>query len=59
MNLLARDDFQSLHQGFGLGPLVRLDVSDDNVNPLGFALVGGLEHGVGFADSRRIAQENF
>ena len=48
-----------MHQRLGLGAPVGLDVAGDDIDAGGALLVGGLEHGVGFADAGRGAEEDF
>src|SRR6185503_18591409 len=53
----SRQDLEALEQGFRLGAPVRLDVADDDVRPVRLERAGGLEHGVGLADSGGGAEE--
>ena len=50
---------QAEHEGLGFRPAMRLDVADDDVHAFFADLAGSLEHGVGFADARRGAEEDF
>ena len=56
--LERRDDFESFEQGFGVGPAVRFDVADDNVDPFGLVAAGSFQHGIGLADAGSVAEEN-
>ena len=58
LDLLARQDFQSPGQFFRFGPFVGLDVADDHINALLLSLMGGLQHGIGLAHARGVAQED-
>ena len=55
---LARDDLQSLKQVFGLSSSVSLNDADNYIHSLGFALVCGFQHGIGFTDSRGITEKD-
>ena len=58
MNFVRRQNFQSLEQGLRLHPAVRLDIADNNIHA-GLALaLSGFEHGVRFAHSGSIAEED-
>ena len=54
-----RKDFQAFQQGFGFRASVRLDVARHDIDAFGVACLRGFQHGVGFADTRCRAQENF
>ena len=54
-----RQHVQAEHQGLRFRPAVRLDVADHDVHALLGHLAAGLEHGVGLADARRRAEEDF
>ena len=58
-NVSARDDFQPKDECFGFGALMGFDITNHHIHPLIFALVGGFQHGIGFAHSGGIAQEDF
>ncbi len=47
-----------LGKPLGLDAVMGFDVADDHIHPLGPALMGGLEHGVGLAHPGSIAKEN-
>ncbi len=54
-----RQNFESLEERLGLGAPMGFDDPDDDVQPLGLARLGRLEHGVGLADAGRRAEEDF
>ena len=58
-DLLARQNFQPCDEFFGLGALVGFDIANDHIHALFLALVRGFEHGIGFAHTRDIAEEDF
>ena len=57
-DLFMRKLFETLEQRFRVVPAVRLDVPDHHVDPIGTRSLRGFEHRVGFADARRVAEEN-
>ena len=57
--LLQRETLQPLRHFQRFGTVVRLQITDDDVYPKRFQILRGLQHGVGLAHARRIAEENF
>ena len=55
----GRELLQSVQQGQGLGPGVRLDIPADHVGPGGQSPVGRLQHGVGLPHAGGIAKKDF
>ena len=51
-------DLQAAQKGLGLAPAVGFDDADEHVDALGFARLGGLEHGIGLADAGGGAEED-
>ena len=58
-HLERRQLFETVHQAFRFEPAVRLHVSDDQIDAGGACGACGLEHGIGFADARDGAEEDF
>ena len=54
----ARQQRQALHQGLGFGAAVGFHQAHHHVHALPVQLTGGVEHGVGLADTGRRAQEH-
>ena len=52
-----RERLKPLQQCQGIRPGVGLDIAGDNVDPLFLGLMGGLQHGVCFSNSRSISEE--
>src|SRR5207237_1117692 len=52
-----REELESFEQRVGLGPPVRLDISDEHVDSVGLLLAHGLEHRVRFTDPGGGAEE--
>ena len=52
-----REELESFEQRVGLGPPVRLDISDEHVDSVGLLLAHGLEHRVRLADPSGRAEE--
>ena len=57
-DLTPRDNFEAGDQRFRLGPAMCFDIADDHIHALIPALVRSFEHGVGLADTGRVAQED-
>jgi hypothetical protein len=58
-NFLARQLFKAIKQRSGFLAAMRFRQSNDDIQALLAQLAGGLQHRVGFADSRRRAEEDF
>ena len=58
VDLPTRQHLEIMHQRLGLGAPVGFDVAGDDIHAGGALLVGGLEHGVGFAHAGRGAKED-
>ena len=54
---LRRDHFQSFGFCDGVLPFVRLEVADNNVLPLSFEMLRFLQHAIGLAHARRVAEQ--
>ncbi len=57
-HLQARDDLEPIGERRRLRPVVRLQVADDDVAPLGLCLLSFLEHAVGLADAGGHAEQD-
>ena len=57
-DLPAREQLETVHQRLGLGAPVGLDIAGQHIDAGAALLVGGLEHGVGFAHAGRCAKED-
>ena len=55
---VVRQQFHAEQEGFGIGPRVRLGIADDDIRPLGRPVAAFFEHGVGFPDAGRGAEED-
>jgi hypothetical protein len=58
-NGLAREDGQAGEESFGVGTAVSFNEADDESGAVAQLLLGGAEHGVGFADAGAHAEEDF
>src|SRR5690348_4809755 len=57
-NLFSRHDFQAVRQRHGVLPAVRLEVTDDDIDPAALELLRFDEHLIGLAHARGIAQKH-
>jgi hypothetical protein len=54
----SRDYFEALSLRYGLGPVVRLEIADDDVATVDLSLLPFLEHAIRLADARCHAEED-